>query len=64
MGPMPPKQGMSKGLLWSLIGGGIGVFVLIIIIIYNRVYCAILGAKHRGLPQGIFYDEQLRLDQH
>lgn len=33
MGPMPPKQGMSKGLLWSLIGGGIGVFVLIIIII-------------------------------
>ena len=33
MGPMPPKQGMSKGLLWSLIGGGIGVFVLIVIII-------------------------------
>ena len=33
MGPMPPKQGMSKGLLWSLIGGGIGIFVLIIIII-------------------------------
>lgn len=33
MGPMPPKQGMNKGLLWSLIGGGIGIFVLIIIII-------------------------------
>lgn len=33
MGQMPPKQGMSKGLLWSLIGGGIGIFVLIIIII-------------------------------
>ncbi len=33
MSPMPPKQGMSKGLLWSLIGGGIGIFVLIIIII-------------------------------
>ena len=33
MGPMPPKQGMSKGLLWSLIGVGIGIFVLIIIII-------------------------------
>lgn len=33
MGPMPPKQGMSKGLLWSLIGGGIGIFVLTIIII-------------------------------
>ena len=33
MGPVPPKQGMSKGLLWSLIGGGIGIFVLIIIII-------------------------------
>lgn len=33
MGPMPPKQGMSKGLLWSLIGGGIGIFVLIIIIV-------------------------------
>ena len=33
MGPMPPKQGMNKGLLWSLIGGVIGIFVLIIIII-------------------------------
>ena len=33
MPPQYPKQGMSKGLLWSLIGGGIGVFVLIIIII-------------------------------
>ena len=37
MGPMPPKQGMSKGLLWSLIGGGIGIFVLIIIIIVGIV---------------------------
>ena len=33
MGPMPPKQGMSKGLLWGLIGGGVGLVLLIIIVV-------------------------------
>ena len=38
MGPMPPKQGMSKGLLWSLIGGGVALVLLIIGVVLFFVF--------------------------
>ena len=38
MQPMMPKKGANKGLIWGLIGGGIGLFVLVAIIIIAVVF--------------------------
>ena len=38
MQPMMPKKGANKGLIWGLIGGGIGLLVLVVIIIIAVVF--------------------------
>ena len=45
MPPQYPKQGMSKGLLWGLIGGGVALVLLIIG--GSGVLCLLWAAKPR-----------------
>ena len=38
MPPQYPKQGMNKGLLWGLIGGGVALVLLIIGVVVFFVF--------------------------